>query len=541
MEQREPTIAWRRYEDGKNHHTRIGLYKATEQAHRFYEGDQWNGLQSGGEPMPCYNFIRPTVNYRAASVAMNNMRIVYNPIEASEDGEAVCNALNRMAEKQWERTKMDKVSWEVIKEACISGESYLYFSDRGKNVKVVQTTDIYFGDETSPDIQKQPYIIIRERRFVEDVRQEAKKNGISPDKIEDILPDDIGEGSTQNEKDGEGDQDRKCTCLLMLTKKDGYVHMQRSTRTVVYHPDRAISETWSREDGSTSTYGMTKYPLVSLVWNRKHDSSRGTGECKPLIPNQIETNKTLVRRLLSVKMCAYAKPVYAQNAVQNPDALAEAGTAIEVDGMTDDVRKMVTYLSPASMSSDAHLLAGELVDKTRELAGAGDAATGQIDPTKTSGAAIIAARDQSAIPLNEQTAFYRQTVEDIAMVWLDLWAAYNPQGIQTDDIVIPADRLRDTEMMIRVDVTPTDPYSKYAAEQSLENAMMNEKITFEEYVDALPDDAAAPKAKFMEIVEERRKALEPQMMMGGTPQLETSVNQLPAEMAGGVPSAMPQM
>ena len=127
------------------------------------------------------------------------------------------------------------------------------------------------------------------------------------------------------------------------------------------------------------------------------------------------------------------------------------------------------------------------------------------------------------------------------MVWLDLWAAYNPQGIQTDDIVIPADRLRDTEMMIRVDVTPTDPYSKYAAEQSLENAMMNEKITFEEYVDALPDDAAAPKAKFMEIVEERRKALEPQMMMGGTPQLETSVNQLPAEMAGGVPSAMPQM
>ena len=38
---------------------------------------------------------------------------------------------------------------------------------------------------------------------------------------------------------------------------------------------------------------------------------------------------------------------------------------------------------------------------------------GQIDPTQASGTAIIATRDQAALPLNEQVARYRQFVEDV--------------------------------------------------------------------------------------------------------------------------------
>ena len=56
------------------------------------------------------------------------------------------------------------------------------------------------------------------------------------------------------------------------------------------------------------------------------------------------------------------------------------------------------------IGGDAAALQGELVVMSRELEGASDAATGQVDPTRASGEAIKAARDQSAMNLNEQTA-----------------------------------------------------------------------------------------------------------------------------------------
>ena len=540
----DPTEAWKLYEKGRDHHNTINLYQDTEMAHRFYQGDQWYGLESGGEKMPFYNIIRPTVNYRASSVAMNNMQIVYSPWDGDTSMEQVCSALNRLAANQWERTKMDQVAWELIKEACISGESYLWLYDMGRKTRVIQTTDIYFGDETSPRVQEQPYIIIRERRFISDVKKEAKENGLEDNEVSMILPDDIYDGATQAMYDGEIRSNDKCTCLVMMTKKDGRVHIQRSTRYVVYQPDKAIEAAYQGPEGEVS-YGISLYPLVGLVWNRKQDSSRGTGECKPMIPNQIELNRNLVRRALSVKLCAYPKPVYQDGAVDNPEALSEAGTAIRVSGMAGDVRQMVSYLNPAGMSADAHLLGDELVSKTRELAGAGDAATGQVDPTKTSGAAIIAARDQSAIPLNEQTAFYRQTVEDLGMVWLDMWSAYYPDGIQTPEgAYIPVDAIKPDEMSVKVDVTPTDPYSKYAAEQALENALLQGQITFEEYVTALPDNAAAPKAKFQQIVQaraEQQAAAEQAAMGQGEPGGWPAGMAAAAGQMGGIQNAVPGM
>ena len=45
----DPTEAWKLYEKGRDHHNTINLYQDTEMAHRFYQGDQWYGLESGGE------------------------------------------------------------------------------------------------------------------------------------------------------------------------------------------------------------------------------------------------------------------------------------------------------------------------------------------------------------------------------------------------------------------------------------------------------------------------------------------------------------
>ena len=65
--------------------------------------------------------------------------------------------------------------------------------------------------------------------------------------------------------------------------------------------------------------------------------------------------------------------------------------------------------------------------------------------------------------------------------------------------------LNNLEANIRVDIPPKSPYDRYAEEQSLENLFMSDKITFEEYVEALPEGSAMPKDVLQKIVEKRKE------------------------------------
>ena len=88
--------------------------------------------------------------------------------------------------------------------------------------------------------------------------------------------------------------------------------------------------------------------------------------------------------------------------------------------------------------------------------------------------------------------------------------------------VIDAETLERMRVNVRIDVSKNNPYSKYAQEQALENLFVAQAITFEEYVEALDDDAAVPKAKLKDIIDKRQIQLEEStgiinQMSGGAP------------------------
>lgn len=494
------TQIWQKYRRGVDHHSRMNLYENTGKAFRFYEGDQWHGVSNADE-LPAYNFIAPTVAYKSAMVSMQQMQMVYTPNDASggSAAERICADLNLYARQHWEAQKMDALCWRVVRDACIAGDAYVYFYNRNLDAQVVDNTAIYLADEQQPDLQKQAYILLYERRPVADVRRDAKRNGLSRAQIEEINADE--ETQTTVGQDPEVEGDGKCSCLLYLYRaENGEIHVARSTRYVVYQPDTPIT-------------GMTRYPIASFVWIPRKNSARGTGEVLPMIPNQIEANKLLARRLISAKMNAFAKPVYVKNLIENPADVDHVGKAIAVKtSSVQSVRDVFSYIAPAPMSQEAGILQTDMIQTTRELAGAGNAALGQVNPEQASGAAIIAVRDQASIPLNEQVAMFKQFVEDIALIWIDLWRAYHPDGLhiseqQADGLVridrIPPDALDALRLRVKIDASPTNPFSKYAREEALEQALNNGRITFEEYVEALPDDASAPKASFRTILERR--------------------------------------
>ena len=511
----ETTGIWRKYEAGRDHHNGEGMYRRVERCHRFYEGDQWAGIKAGGEELPMLNFIRPICTYKIATVAMVDTAIIYSAMDGDPQAAAVCEALTRFAAVQWEKGKLDSKKWAVIKNACIAGDHYLYCYDARQpsesvarertpqlRMRLVGKTSLYLADEQEPDLNSQEWILIAERRPVAQVREEARKNGLAEAEIARIAADEVDETGVGYTGAQEVKSDLgKCTSLLYMEKTPEGLKFCRSTETVVYQPEQLVP-------------GLDVYPVCGMRWSERMGSARGVGVVEGLIPNQIEVNRTMARRAVCVKRYSFPTAVYDQDRVANPEALGKVGASLRVKNLAGNpLSSMVQYLTPVGIGGDAAALQGEIVAMSRELEGAGDAATGQVDPTKASGEAIKAARDQSALNLNEQTAAYRQFAEDLALVWYKLWAAYSTDGMAVrlpdgrggeTETVIPHEVLAGLDVDIRIDISPVDPYSVLSRGLALENALAHGHITFEEYVEALDENGGVPKEKFKAILERRQ-------------------------------------
>lgn len=513
------TLAWQRYQIGVDHHRGTNMYNDIKRCHNFYEGKQWQDIQSGGEELPIYNFIKPTGRYKISMIAQNLMSINYSDMSSDEKADSFCELLNVFARQQWERLKMDTISWKVIKNAFISGDHYVYFFDKKERtssvmrdtsldfgVRLIDKTNIYLSDEQEQDLNMQEWIIIAERLSVSQVRKQAKDNGLSLEQIELITSDDES-NTTVTSKDEVQTELGKCTSLLHMSLQEDGLHFSRSTMLVDYQPEQVISD-------------LDMYPVCAMVWEDQFNSARGQSGVISMIPNQLEVNKTAARRSITIKRTAYPTMVYDNDIVDNIDNLNSVGGSISVSKLRENpISDAIQYLTPPQMSTDAEKFQQELMTMTRELEGAGDSATGQVDPTKASGEAIRAARDQSAMPLNEQIQHYKQFVEDVARLWLKMWIAYSPDGLEitqkdedatayTD--VISQQELKGLNLSVKIDVSPVDPYSKASQEIALERVFMSPLAEntglLEEYAMSLSDDSTVPKDKLQDIVDKRKQA-----------------------------------
>ena len=191
---------------------------------------------------------------------------------------------------------------------------------------------------------------------------------------------------------------------------------------------------------------------------------------------------------------------------------------------------MIAYLAPQSMSPDAQNLCDELLNNSRTLAGASDAQLGNIDLSRVSGTAAQTIRDQQQIPLNEQQEMYQDYIENVAMLWCDLWKVYYPDGIEWDGISLSAAEIQSVQPNVRVDIAEDTSLSKMASQQELTNLFNNGKLTFKEYVEAYPEHSSIPKDILRKIVEDR----EMQMAQTGMPPMDEFGNPIDVQLNQGV-------
>lgn len=524
-EEREVTRNWYLYEVGKNYNNMQNLYEDGKENYNYYHGRQWEGLKkpsSASEPI-VLNIIKPIIKYKVNVVNQNSYQLVFNPNtyntqEELEQLKNVTKGLTQFVNRMWEKSQSGKIVRNIVKNACINSEGIIHFFNEEENIfsEEIDKNNIYYGNENESNIQKQPYILIAYRKTVEEVRELARKNkenGLTTASNEDIET--IVSDMDYMEQPGSEKRTVEVTpmCLVIRKyekKKDGKIWVSESTRYC------SIVDEQNTE--------CELYPFAHYVWEEERGYSRGISEVRGLLENQREINRTATRRAIAVKLGAYPKLVVDKDRVQNKEALGQVGTTIELKEMrADDVNKVISYLKPASMSADAYNLQQDLIQGTRELAGAGDTATGQVDPTQASGKAILAVQQASQQPLTEQVENYKYFLEDCLKVIFDIIKVYFINGLTlytTEDVVdelgqtesieqpfkITQKELEALDVNMKIDITPQSPYDKYAQEMSLENLLIRNYITLEEYTEALPEDSSMPKPTLETIIRKRKEA-----------------------------------
>ena len=509
------TPIWALYEKGRNYHRKTGIYQDTDRNYNFYNGNQWEGAKLGDVEPVQKNFIKPIVKYKLSVVHSNLYAINYSSQnyenqEFRKQAERYCDMLNRYAHNVWEKDKMDFKGRGVTKDAAINDEGIIYVGFNMEDMipvnEVIKKNDVYYGNENDPEIQEQPYILIRKRMPVSNAIALAESMGMSKEKQAFIIGDnDNFEESGEAAKE---ELDNMVTVVYKMYKQDGTVHFSVATRWVDILEDQDI--------------GIKLYPIAHMTWEEKEGSARGEGEVRYLIPNQIEVNRTEVRRVLTVKYQAYPQKVIDTSKVANPESLNRVGGIIKTNGQpVDDVHKVVGTIPPAQMSPDVVQLQADLIQMTRDLAGAGDSATGNIDPESASGRAILAVQQASQAPMNEQKETFKNFVEDLARIWLEYLIAYSEDGLNMEEattdpatgeevvtiVNVPQSVLEQLQATVRIDITPKGVYDKFAQEQTIENLLTKgffnaQRVSeLEVYAKILDDDSVAPKMKIMEAIE----------------------------------------
>lgn len=513
----------REYERGKDYKNGLNLYESVKICERMVEGDQWAGLKVKQLRPITMNFLDPICYYKVAQIVSDDVGQEIEPFLPDEEAERAAKIIEQSIDRVVERQKIKAKHREILRDAFVDGDAALYFwfdADAKTGMDGVQgdivaesimNTNIIFGNPQSARVQRQPYIIIVQRVPVEEEKEKAKKEGVQD--WESITGDSASEYKGEDEL---SETDKVCTKLTRFWKgEDGFVRFMQVIEKVVVKKETVTA--------------MTRYPLAYMSWKPRKNSMHGVREIEPLINTQIAVNKQFTA--LGTQVLNNAMPKLVYNKQKFPDGWdAEAQTI----GVTGDPTQALTGVAGSMpIPTDAFGITNNLLDTAKNVAGANDAALGNIKNPDNKGA-IIAAQTATAAPLSLTRLSYYQFVEDYTRILIDMFHAY--YGIRhvktTETVTNPATGETSEQTVIKeydfsqlpvdaMDLNINIGAASYWAETlqiaTLDNLLNAHVIpNAVEYLKRLPENTVRDKAGLIDAIERvQQQAAQAQMMQQG--------------------------
>ena len=519
------------YQKMLGYNTAVNLDETVRANENFFIGKQWEGVDAKGLPTPVYNFLKQVVLFSVANITTDNIKMQATPLACEltpEDVERVAEIVNKEFDRLFEFNRVPNLVREYMRNAAVDGDSCLFtfwddtvdagFGLRGGiRTEIVDNMRVGFGNTACRDPQKQPYILIERREMTKELRRAAQEAG-NP-RWNDIQPD-----NENHNTDSYKNSSERSTVLLRMWKerKTGTVWACEVSGRVM------LREPWDM--------GLRLYPVTWINWDYIPDSYHGQALVTGLIPNQIFVNKLFAMSMISLMTSAFPRTVYDKTRI--PKWNNAVGAAIGVNG--GDVSGVAKIIDPAQISPQIAQFIQTSVDYTRQFLGATSAALGETRPDHTS--AIIALQRAASIPSEITKQNLYKSIEDLGRIYLDFMAAYygkrkvqvsmpdvgsdilafagkDPEELET--VLFDYGILNDMPMALKLDVGASSYWSEMASVQTLDNLLMQDKITIEEYLERIPD-GYIPKRQ--ELIASRKQAAQQQMMQpeeqstGGTPE-----------------------
>jgi hypothetical protein len=507
------TKDWDLYKQGIDFKSRLNLFATTNRNERFYAGHHWDGVDTGGLPQVRLNITKRIVNWKVAQIMSDKLTMQFsaensanfdpNKPDKLEELQAVAGVLTKYSKTTWERLKQDSLNEQALLDAALSGDGIIYYYwddtiDAGVNEmgaavygdikgEIIDNVCYFPGNTSEPRINDkngplQPYIIISFRKLVKEVKEEAKRNGLSKEEIERIAADTDTQyraGDRARQEPDNKDDHGFCTVLLKMWPKDGTIWARKSVQTVVI-----------RKDWDT---GLHRYPAASMQWIPRKNSCHGEAEATELIPNNIAINKLMATMILWTMLNAYPKPIYDVGRISEWNN--DITKAIPVDG---EVTGAATYLYPQGLPASVQQLFELLVQTTKDTAGANETALGDDSVTRTA-SGIVALQKASILPLATNRRRFIQFVEDIGLIWLDYWLSKytvprvlmieqtNPdtQQKQIVPVQFDASQYQQAAFSLSIDIGASTEWSEAASIQTLDNLLQQKLITFKQYLERI--------------------------------------------------------
>ena len=499
-----PQKVAKEYEAGLSFNQGIDLYDCVQTNENFFIGKQWEGVKSNGLPTPVFNFLKRVVLFSVANVSTDNLKLHAKRMPSSGQmpaymAELLADILNDQFASIFEFNKMGSCIREFCRNAAVDADgcAYTYWDpdvDTGQpgkgaiRTEVLLNTQVMFGNPNSRDVQSQPYILIERRMLVKDARKRAKANG----KDTELITADDKEGGDPHLDQLGGD---KVTVLLRLWRDDksGTIHGYECTKNA------EIRKEWD--------LGIKLYPITWMNWDYVQDCYHGQAMITGLIPNQIFVNKLFAMSMISLMTLAYPKVVFDKTKVSKWSN--RVGAAIAVNGNVDGVAKII---DPASISPQISQFIDIAISYTQKFLGASDVALGDTRPDNTS--AIIALQRAAATPMELTKQNLLQSIEDLGRIYMEFMAEYygtryvevtgpNGQG----KVIVPFDFsvLKKIPFTVELDVGASSYWSEIASMQTLDNLLMQNKISTVEYLKRIPAGQITDRETLIAVLEEQER------------------------------------
>lgn len=517
----------------KDYVGRLGICEQNKINERFYRGDQWHGAACGGDkPLVRHNIIKRIGDFKISQLSSEPVSVryfaegfsqneavreavkserqklaergssVYAPVSSENEVALMISALNSYRSTTAARVRLEEVVELALRDAYIRGTGIVYtyydseiktglFADaKGKTpilgdivCERIKVEDIFFGDPACPEVQKQPYIILREQVRASAAAAMAEKYGqtLAAERLAAL-------------------GDEKITLLTKLFKvtlpdKSERVFALKVTEKEIVRPQFDM--------------GISVYPISLFSWERRDNCIYGDSEITYIIPNQIAINRMTTASVWSA-MTAGMPLMVVNGDVVSGEITNEPGQIIKVFGTAEEIDGAVKFITPPDYSTGYIESVNNLISNTLTQCGANEASLGDLQATNTS--AIIELREASAkylLPLKHR---YFRFLEDIALIWAEFFMKlYGKRCLKISDengewyFPFNAEKYSSLVLSVRVSALIPGIGSEKEAISILSQIFEKGGISAVQYISSLPSELF-PNAK--ELIEELRRGEE---------------------------------